>query len=872
MRRGSYTPSWCWSAVPAAALLGMGTVHLLPVLPGARVWLAVGLATALVAIALAVDLASVLMRGPGRIPTRPWRLWARERWLAWALLAALGGFGSTAWRAGLRMAEVLPVALEGQVLTLTGRVDSLPQRTEGMGGVEGWRFVFDVDGAERGAEAGASLQPPPRVLLSCYEMPATPRAGERWRLAVKLRRPRGLANPQGFDQALWMLAQDLPAAGSCRRQGQLRLEAGGFGVTALRQSLRDAIERHLAAQGGTAGQAAPGEMRRGIGVLAALSLGDQGAVGARDWALYRDTGVAHLLSVSGLHVTMFAWLAGAIAGAAWRRSARLCLRWPAPRAAMGIGVAAAGVYALFSGWGVPAQRTFGLLLILALLRLGGARWPWPMSLLSAAAGVCLADPWALAQPGFWLSFCAVALLMAADLRPEAGLRGALRGAWRTQWLVTLGLAPLTLLLFQQLSPAGLLANAVAIPLVTYAITPLAMLGAIASPLWTVGSWLVGLLNLVLETLRDLPLAVWHAPWSPDWAKGLGLAGGVAAALPWPGRLRLAGLALCVPMLWPAVGRPPSGQVELWLPDVGQGGAALVRTQGHTLVFDSGPRWGPGSDAGQRVLLPLLRGLGERRIDLLMVSHADQDHAGGNASLLQGLPVTRRFGAVPGGAPCERGQRWTWDGVRFEVLAPEVGEGTALKRNASSCVLRIDAGDRRVLLTGDIEAPQEARLLRREGARGLAAEVLVVPHHGSRTSSSAPFVRAVAPRVAAIQSGYLNRFGHPRAEVVARYRAAGARVLNSVDCGAWRWRSDRREPPVAGCERAQRRRYWLPAALDSPPVPPTESSLGASTASPTESPTESSGASSTEPLEGEAALENSLAPSVGPTGLSTVDGR
>lgn len=820
--------------MPAAALLGMGMVPLRPDLPDTREWIVGLLATGLVAVALLVDRIAAFVRRPGgpaepvgRLSSgdrpRPARA-ARWRWLAWALLAALAGFGLAAWRAELRMAELLPRALEGQVLTLTGRVASLPQRTEGMGGVEGWRFVFEVDGATV----------PPRVLLSCYQMPSAPRAGERWRLPVKLRRPHGLANPQGFDQALWMLEQDLPAAGSCRSKGQQRLAPSGLGVTELRQMLRDAIERHLirhAGQGaavsvsgigsissegdgsGGSGNSSTGgsaESRRGTGVLAALSLGDQGAVGAADWALYRDTGLAHLLSVSGLHVTMFAWLAGAIPGAAWRRSAGLCLRWPAPRAAMWIGVAAAGLYALFSGWGVPAQRTFGLLLILALLRQAGTRWPWPMSLLVAATGVCLADPWALTQPGFWLSFCAVALLMAADLRADVGLRGALHAAWRTQWLVTLGLAPLTLLLFHQLSPVGLLANAVAIPLVTYAITPLAMLGALFPPLWTVGSGLVSGLNLLLEMLRDLPLAVWHVPWAPGWARALALIGGVALALPWPGRLRLAGLALCVPMLWPALGRPPEGHVELWLPDVGQGGAAILRTRSHTLVFDSGPRWGPGSDAAQRVLLPLLRGWGERRVDLLMVSHADQDHAGGNASLLKGIAVERRLGAVPGGEPCVRGQRWTWDGVRFEVLAPAPGEGAEAKRNAASCVLRVEAAGRRVLLTGDIESPQETLLLRREGEGGLRSEVLVVPHHGSKTSSSMAFVQAVAPQVAAVQSGYLNRFGHPRPEVVARYRSVGALVLNSVDCGAWRWRSDGvASSPVAGCERAQRRRYWLP---------------------------------------------------------------
>ena len=782
----------------------MGLVHALPALPAISAGWAWG------AIAVVIALALVFVAPPlaDRFPIlRSWR----RHWAVWALLAALAGTGLSAARAVWRMSEVLPVEREGQTMTLSGRIASLPQRTAGLGGIEGWRFVFEVEspedmsaGPQVGAEAAAAASSAPsRLLLSCYQMPTTPHAGERWRLDVKLRRPHGLMNPKGFDQALWMLEQDLPAAGSCKSKGQVRLASGGFGIDALRQSLRDAIDRQLSA---------PGD-RRGAGVLAALSLGDQGAVSATDWALYRDTGVSHLLSVSGLHVTMFAWLAGGLASLAWRRSPRLCLWIPAPRAAMWIGVAAAAFYALFSGWGVPAQRTVGLLAILAMLRQAGARWPWPMSLGVAAAVVCVADPWALTQPGFWLSFCAVALLMAADIGPGSGWRGALRAAWRTQWVVTLGLAPLTLLLFQQLSVVGLLANAIAIPLVSYLITPLAMLGPLCPPLWTLGGWLAGALHQGLEALRGLPLAVWHLPWAPAWAQGLALVGGVALAMPWPWRLRLGGLALCVPMMWPTVERPPPGHVELWLPDVGQGGAAILRTHRHTMVFDAGPKWGPGSDAAQRVLLPMLRGLGDRRLDLLMVSHADQDHAGGTPSLLQAMPVDRRLGAVPGGQACHRAQRWDWDGVHFEVLSPFVDESpiaepTGRQRNGASCVLRVEAAGRRLLLTGDIESPQEARLVREEGEAGLGAEVLVVPHHGSRTSSSLAFVRSVAPRVAAVQSGYLNRFGHPRPEVVDRYVDAGALVLNTVDCGAWRWRSDQRAPPLSECERAKRRRYWL----------------------------------------------------------------
>ncbi len=826
--------AWQWTLVLIAPLCGIGIVHRLPRLPAEWEWTVCGWM-----LVLMVSL-SLKMR----------------RWWMWGLAALLLGFVWCAARAQMRMDDWLDPILEGKTQAVQGVVDSLPQQVLGMGGTEGWRFEFKLS-----PQTPQTPQTPPwpsRVLLSCYGMPSTPQVGERWSLQVKWRRPRGLMNPHGSDSALWLLSQNIPAVGSCSGKAQTRQSDGRpWSVDAWRQRFREAIQREV-------------DDVRGAGVLSALSLGDQGAVSSADWALYRDTGVAHLLSVSGMHVTMFAWMAGGLAGWCWRRSSLLCLWWPAPCAALWIGILAAGAYALFSGWGVPAQRTFGLLLILALLQQARAQWPWSMSLAVAALGVTGADPWALTQPGYWLSFGAVALLMSSGGLPSAvssaangsqgGWRATVLGSLRSQWVITVGLAPLTLLLFQQLSVVGLLANALAIPLVSYALTPLALLGIVWTPLWQAGAWLVSGLNLWLEWLDRVDAAVWFLPWAPLWAQVLGLVGGVVVALPWTWTVRLAGLGLCVPLLWPVLYRPDAGTFELLLPDVGQGSAAVVRTHRYTLVFDSGPAWGVDADAGDRVLLPLLRGLGERTLDLLMVSHADQDHAGGTEPLLRGLHVTHRWGAVPDAQPCERGQHWVWDQVQFGVLWPPPGQAADLKRNASSCVLRVEAGGRRVLLTGDIEAAQEAKLVTMDGWEGLGTDVLVVPHHGSRTSSTAAFVDATSPTVAAVQSGYLNRFGHPRPEVVDRYRQRGALVINSSDCGAWVWRSSLQALPPAnpanransanianfakpdgadepdetdkpdkparsawpfetpglgiepGCERAHRRRYWLP-----PPV-------------------------------------------------------
>ncbi|MCH7342301.1 DNA internalization-related competence protein ComEC/Rec2 [Pelomonas sp. CA6] len=767
-----------------------------------------------------------------------WWRWRRSRaatrvaWTALVLAAALLGGANAGWRAVQRMDDQLAPHWQGQTLALQGRIAELPQPLAGMGGDSGWRLVLAV---EQARSPGLAEPPrlPPRLLLSCFHLPEAPHADERWALTARLRPAHALLNPHGPDGRLWMLEQELGGAGACTAQPAPRrlAPASAWRLQGWRDALRERIQRRLQ------------DRPREASVLVALSLGDQSALAARDWALLRDTGVAHLFSVSGLHITMLAWLAARAGRWAWSRGARLSLAVAAPRAGTALGLATALLYTLFSGWGVPAQRTLWMLVALALLQRLGLRWPWALQLLAVAALVVGLDPWALLQPGFWLSFCAVGLLMAgAPPSPQSGAapgwRQRLRGALREQLSITLGLAPLTLLLFRQLSLVGLAANALAIPLVSWAVTPLALLGALCPPLWEPAAWLVRGLWVVLEGLQGLPLAVWWVPVAPQWAQLLALAGAALVALALPWRLRLAGLACMLPMLAPLPQRPPPGVLELLALDIGQGNAVLLLTHGHALLYDTGPRWGPDLDAGARVILPVLRALGVPALDLLIVSHADQDHSGGAASVLAGLPVRARLGALRGAPPCERGQAWRWDGVDFELLHPVPEPPAAAsatsprpRANARSCVLRVSAQGRRVLLTADIEAAQEAQLVAREGAQGLRAELLMVPHHGSKTSSSDALLDAVAPRLGLVQSGFQNRFGHPALAVVQRYAARGIVLVNTADCGAWRWRSDGPAAevlvPAADCERLRRGRYWLadpprgPGDGDAagPPLPP-----------------------------------------------------
>jgi len=764
----------------------------------------------------------------GLVMPRAWRRLPRAVGTAMGALALVAlAAGSTAWRAQQRLADTLPAALEGQDLQVVGVVASLPQANPA-----GTRFVFEVEAASL---QDKPVQVPQRLSLGWWyddaaaaaaAGPQDVRAGQRWRFTVRLRQPHGLVNPHGFDFELWLFEQGLRAGGSVRpRAGPapaLLSQAAGYPVERARQAIRDRI---FAAVPDAAV----------AGVLAALAIGDQGAIDRSAWEVFRVTGVAHLMSISGLHVTLFAWLAAAGIGRLWRLSPHLVLWLPAPLAARWGGLVLAGAYATLAGFGVPAQRTVLMIAVVVALRSAGWHWPGPLVLLAAALAVTLLDPWALLQPGFWLSFVAVALLMLSDpwgmrQRDDATnwrtrTANVLREGLRTQAVATVGLAPLTLVFFQQLSLVGFVANLVAIPLVTLLVMPLSLLGILLPPLWRLDALLAAAMLQGLAWLAALPLAQWTVAAVPVWAAWLGVAGGAVLVLPLPWRVRLLGLPLLLPLLVPVIERPPAGGFELLAVDVGQGTAVLVRTRAHLLVYDAGPQYGIDADAGQRVLLPLLRAGGHTRIDLLMLSHRDTDHVGGAASLLQRVPVAALSSSLADGHPlrawplpqqrCQAGQRWQWDGVDFELLHPHAqDEGAARKSNAQSCVLRVRGGQGSVLLSGDIERAQELALVQRHGD-ALRSDVLLVPHHGSRTSSSEAFLAAVAPRVAVVQAGYRSRFGHPAPDIVARYAARGITLVRSDTCGAWRWTADGRMQ----CQRDADARYWRHPGPALPPVTP-----------------------------------------------------
>ncbi len=773
-----------------------------------------------------------------------------------ALLLAFAalGFAVTGLRAVAFQADALQPALEGVDVQVVGVVTDMPQRSEA-----GLRFRLDVESA---SSMGGNVALPPSIYLSWYsqlqrnEDPAAVpfaelaqasaelKAGERWALTVRLKAPHGNANPHGFDYELWLWEQGLQATGYIRAtpqnaaQGTAPRRIGStwqHPIERARQQVRDAIfakvpEPKLA------------------GVIAALVVGDQAAIERADWDVYRATGVAHLMSISGLHVTMFAWGAALCVGWLWRRSSRAMQWLPAQHAALLGGVLLATAYALFSGWGVPSQRTIWMLATVALLRLSGKQWPWPLVWLLAMAVVVAIDPWALLQAGFWLSFVAVGVLFATDQRGSAvqpksqfiqpelieraeGLAKASTGlafmrnnpifqkflsAAREQWLITVALTPLSLLLFQQVSLIGLLANAVAIPWVTLVVTPLAMLGVVFNPLWSAAAACVQVLGVVLQWLAAIPFA--SVSWAalPAALGMLAVVGGIVLAmrLPWP--LRAMGAALVLPVLLWQTPRPAEGQFELLAADIGQGNAVLIRTAGHSLLYDTGPRFSRESDAGQRTLVPLLRALGEQ-LDTIIVSHRDSDHSGGALAVQAMQPQAALFSSLEAGHEiltarsatqstqrCIAGQHWLWDGIDFHILHPQAADyDAANKPNAMSCVLRISNGQRTALLVADIEAAQEVRLIADKAP--LQADILLAPHHGSKTSSTDAFLDAVHPKQAIFQSGYRNRYHHPAPEVAQRYVDRNIQIINSPSCGAVTWHSER--PDAVRCQRQIGQRYW-----------------------------------------------------------------
>lgn len=707
-----------------ALALGLLCLGFLPVLPSVG-WL----------IALAACAVACLF-------TRVWPLGCFLLGLCWAC-------GS----AQLALDDRLAACLDGRTLWLEGRVVGLPART-----AQGVRFELDAARSRR-----AEL--PQRLQLSWFDGPPL-RAGEQWRLAVTLQRPAGLLNPHGPDREAQLLARRVGATGTVKA-GQLLAPVTGGWRDALRQRLL-AVE----ANGRTA-------------ALVALVLGDGAGLAREDWQTLQATGTVHLLVISGQHIGLVAGLLyGLVAGLArwgWWPARLPWLPW-----ACGLAMAAALAYGWLAGAGVPVQRACLMLAVVLLWRLRFRHLGALLPLLLALVVVLLVEPLAALLPGFWLSFTAVATLLYCFSARLGGWRPW--QAWtRAQWVIAIGLLPVLLATGLPVSLSAPLANLVAVPWISLAVLPLALLGTVLLPLPGVGEALLWLAGGLLDLLfRGLAWVAQQRPaWMPSalpvWAWLLVCLGALLVLLPRGVPLRgLGGVMLLA--LWVPREAVPLGQVEVWQLDVGQGLAVLLRTRHHNLLYDAGPAKGD-SDLGERVVLPTLRKLGVAGLDVMLVSHAHADHAGGAAAIQRGLPVRRTIGGealndVPL-QPCVSGERWDWDGVRFSLWRWADGQSS----NDRSCVLMVEAQGERLLLAGDMEAGAERAWL--AAAETPRVDWLQSPHHGSRSSSSEAFIRATAPRGVLISRGRNNSFGHPHVPVVERYRRYGVAIHDTAVEGALR---------------------------------------------------------------------------------------
>ena len=707
------------------------------------------------------------------------------------------GMAWASFLCGTALDESLPKYLERRKIQVVGIVAGLPQTTS-----NGVSFPFKVEQAHAGKRA---VEVPEKIFLFKKHIEENGHlidVGQRWRFSVRLKRPHGTMNPGVFDFERWLFERGVRATGAVMEDSppdhnNMLLDGFVFSpmnaVHAVRSAIRDKIQR-----------AVPDAECAGI--ITALVIGDQRAVPRRSWDVFSRTGVSHLVAISGLHIALVAGLLSGIAGFLWRRSfftrLQLPLLIPAQKAAVIVGVLTAVLYVLLAGAGIPARRTLAMIVIVGLALWTDRVVQVHKILLYAAVLILLFDPLALHQPGFWLSFMAVAMILYLVVRHQA--EPVRQGIWarlcqwgmsfaRVQIAVTVGLFALTLFFWGRASIVGPIANAVAIPLFSFIVTPLALSGSILpEPLDT---WVLSATDQLLvvfcgflDWIGNLPYSVWTVPFPSVYLVVFAIGGVLWLFAPKGWHWRIAGLGCFLPILALTSTSPEEGTFNATVLDVGQGGAVLVETSHHRMLFDTGPAFGQ-SNAADRVIMPYLKSRGIESLDKVVVSHADMDHSGGLDTLLENMPVDEVVSSMVSYSgrlpvhPCLAGDRWEWDGIHFTVLHPNAADYTYDKKtNELSCVVKVDSNNGSLLLTGDIEEQTEQDLVATYGDR-LHSDVLMSPHHGSHTSSSLPFLMAVKPKQAVFQVGYRNRYHHPHPSVVKRYQLLDATMFRSDNDGA-----------------------------------------------------------------------------------------
>jgi competence protein ComEC len=683
--------------------------------------------------------------------------------------AMLNGFLYALCIAHSVLGTQLPVNLEGNDLVIEGTVVSIPDKRE-----DGWRFRLQIDDVKQLNHPNYKINLSGVVRLGWYRAHSMVRAGEKWQLVARLKRPSGFMNPGGFDYEKWLFSQRISATGYVRHSNlNRRIHATTpFSITHIRESIHQYIQKTVVDSGSAA-------------ILSALSVAYRDTLSDQQWELFRATGTSHLIAISGLHIGMVAGFAFFPVMIIWWLFPGLYLKLPVKIAGGILGAMLATAYALVAGFTLPTQRALIMVLVILFGLLTRRHYSSASILATALFLVLLHDPLAVLAQGFWLSFIAVALILMT-------LGRTLKHDWsqivKVQMVLSVGMLPVTLGFFGSASLISPLANLLAIPWVTIIVVPLTLIGVIFSFVSSlIADWVLNLAGSSVELLV-YGLNALNKSWAtiaiaeiPNSLLFVIFAGFLLLLMPkgMPGRWL--GAIFLLPLIWYQAPHPESGAFNFHLLDVGQGQAVVIQTQNHVLVYDAGPRAGKGFDAGKLAVVPFLRSKGIRQIDLMMISHEDKDHRGGAKYITQAMYVKRIVSSDTAILPgqdvelCETGASWEWDGVIFSVLHPK--KDWQENDNNRSCVLRISTKTHSLLLTGDIQKKAENYLIKHHSDQ-LKANVILVPHHGSNSSSQQKFITAVNPEIAVAGTGYRNRFGFPKEKVVSRYEAANTRFLHT----------------------------------------------------------------------------------------------
>ena len=721
-------------------------------------------------------------------------------WLFELLIFVFLGACWTSFHASHYLNHKLSENLAGQEFLIEGVIQGIPMKDDHV-----QRFMLAVSHFEIEDE---NVELPEYLRLSWYYGPLV-NAGEHWRLRVRLKPPHGFMNPGGFDYEGWLYQKNIHATGYIRKSDDNKklADANVFSLDALRQRISTEIQLIL-------------KDEEHAGLITALAVGDRSPISDKHWDTLIRTGTNHLMAISGLHIGLAAafgfWVVRRLVPVTSMKHI------PAQQLAMIAGLGVAVVYALLAGLSIPTQRALLMLSSFVLMLLLKRHFKSVNIMATALFAIMLWDPVSVLSAGFWFSFLAVSVILyvfSGRLSNGQGWSVRIRQWGWMQFSIALALFPFSLLLFQQTSLISPLANLILVPYVSFLVVPLVLLALLLMPLLSLLSGylliaankLLALIWPVIEALSTHPLAYWVKA-APDWPVLLLALIGVALLLAPRGfPARWLGGVMLLPIILNTADKPVVGSFEMAHLDVGQGLSVVVRTRHHVLVFDAGNKFGSRLDAGKAVVIPFLRHWSVDQLDKLVISHGDADHIGGAQAIVNVYPEVEVIGrdleqiVAKNKRSCLSGESWQWDGVDFEFLHPQ--DRAYSRRNNHACVLKVSAGGNHLLITSDIENEVERQLIKSYGDK-LQAQVLVVPHHGSKTSSTQAFIEAVNPQIALLPVGYRNRYHHPKPEVVERYRSHGASIYYSGHAGTVTMLFNADTAPVVIDEyRKNHRKYW-----------------------------------------------------------------